>query len=337
MPPTAGSQCPIGERLASRDREGMRFEFKVPHAEEPFAHSGVVDDELLLGMVKLLLLNSALQLDTYSAVVALPGAPAGSWHSDVEDPFAFHAAIVGGRSHAPPPGLVVVVPLVDVDETLGPTAFRLGSHVKSDGGMWDRGEGDNAAAFPELSLPARRGTVVLFDLRLEHRGGANRATVKRPILYLGYTNRWCGALIVPRVAPFSRSMHSSAHQPAWTVMHQVPRRVQLQGVAQRGVGRAVQPHAPRAVRAPRFAGARCVVEAIALHSALRLRTFLWSVHWVCSGSSRRPGHPKPNPNQEYVQRLERELKARGGDLAALKAADAPDGSDEGDQAHNLII
>jgi hypothetical protein len=38
-----------------------------------------------------------------------------------------------------------------------------------------------------------------------------------------------------------------------------------------------------------------------------------------------------------VQRLERELKARGGDLAALKAPDAPDGSDEGDQAHNLII
>ena len=60
--PNAQRQCPIGERLASRDREGMRFEFKVPHAEEPFAHSGVVDDELLLGMVKLLLLNSALQL-----------------------------------------------------------------------------------------------------------------------------------------------------------------------------------------------------------------------------------------------------------------------------------
>ena len=26
----------------------------MPHAEEPFAHSGVVDDEMLLGMVKLL-------------------------------------------------------------------------------------------------------------------------------------------------------------------------------------------------------------------------------------------------------------------------------------------
>ena len=33
--------------------------------------------------------------------------------------------------------------------------------------------------------------MILFDLRLEHRGGANRGTVKRPILYLGYTNRWC--------------------------------------------------------------------------------------------------------------------------------------------------
>ena len=30
------ARCPKGERLASRDREGMRFEFKVPHAEEPY-------------------------------------------------------------------------------------------------------------------------------------------------------------------------------------------------------------------------------------------------------------------------------------------------------------
>ena len=89
----------------------------------------------------------------------------------------------------------------------------------------------------------------------------------------------------------------------------------------------------RALYARLDSQARCVVEAIALNSALRLRTF----PGVCSGSSRRPGHRNPNHNQEYVQRLERELKARGGDLAALKAADAPDGSDEGDQAHNLII
>ena len=260
----------------------------MPHAEEPFARSGVVDDEMLLGMVaqprhcnhriqrlqphvsaaghaqvKLLLLNSALQLDTYSAVVALPGAPAGNWHSDVEDPFAFHTAIVGGRSHAPPPGLVVVVPLVDVDETLGPTAFRLGSHVKSEGGMWDRGEADNAAAFPELSLPARRGTVVLFDLRLEHRGGANRGVVKRPILYLGYTNRW-----YRDVSNFKES-----HSAAWSSL---PSRT---------------------------------------HRALYARL----------------------DSQEYVLRLERELEARGGDLAALKAPDAPVGSDEADQAHDLII
>tara|TARA_B100000795_G_C22483071_1_gene317394 strand:- start:158 stop:316 length:159 start_codon:yes stop_codon:yes gene_type:complete len=50
---------------------------------------------------------------------------------------------------------------------LGPTAFRLGSHVKSDGGMWDRGEGDNAAAFPELSLPVRRLVRVRVRVRVK--------------------------------------------------------------------------------------------------------------------------------------------------------------------------
>ena len=69
---------------------------------------------------------------------------------------------------------------------------------------------------------------------------------------------------------------------------------------------------------------------------------LWIAHFSLQCSPRvcaaaRARYPNPNPNQEYVQRLERELKARGGDLAALKAADAPDGSDEADQAHNLII
>ena len=169
------------------------FEFKLPHGAAPFERSAVADDELLLSMVKLLLLNSAVQLDTFSTVVSLAGAPAGAWHSDVEDPFAFHGPVVGGRSHAPPPGLVAVVPLVDLEERSGPTAFRLGSHVKPDGGMWDRGDGGStepADSHVEVSLPAERGTVILFDLRVEHRGGPNRGEASRPILYLGYTNRW---------------------------------------------------------------------------------------------------------------------------------------------------
>ena len=85
---------------------------------------------------QLFLMSGALTLDTYSVVVSLPGSPAGGWHEDVEDPFAFHG-IGRSRSHPPPPGLVVIVPLVDVNSTNGPTAFRLGSHVKVDGGMFE--------------------------------------------------------------------------------------------------------------------------------------------------------------------------------------------------------
>ena len=63
-----------------------------------------------------------------------------------------------------------------------PTAFRLGSHVRS--------AADESYDYFELPIPAARGTFVLFDLRVEHRGGPNRGATARPILYLGYTNRW---------------------------------------------------------------------------------------------------------------------------------------------------
>lgn len=80
------------------------------------------------------------------------------------------------------------MPLIDVAMEDGPTAFRLGSHVKPEGGMWDRG--GTARAYSEVSLAVKRGSLVLFDLRLDHRGGANRGDAARPILYLGFTNRW---------------------------------------------------------------------------------------------------------------------------------------------------
>ena len=43
---------------------------------------------------------------------------------------------------------------------------------------------------PHAAIPASRGSVVLFDVRLRHRGTANRSKKRRSILYMGYTRGW---------------------------------------------------------------------------------------------------------------------------------------------------
>ncbi len=121
----------------------------------------------------------------------------------------------------PAHGFVAVVPLVPVTPENGPTEFLAGSHVpaadaesfwedmqsasattNSDtcvsrqgtghGGDNDGGTGDcaHSAAPSELSFAADQGDVVLFDLRLRHRGTPNRGNAARPILYVSYVREW---------------------------------------------------------------------------------------------------------------------------------------------------
>ena len=104
-------------------------------------------------------------------------------------------AASGVEAPTPAPGLVAVVPLVDVSAAVnGPTEFLMGSHVVSDG-RWDTdaasGEVEDASVRPlHLRLDAQAGSAVFFDLRLRHRGGGNPSDAVRPVLYLGFTLSW---------------------------------------------------------------------------------------------------------------------------------------------------
>lgn len=90
----------------------------------------------------------------------------------------------------PPQGLVVVAPLVALDEQSGPTEFYFGSHVNLDHGMGFWSARDESPPTRHVTLPAQRGDVVIFDMRLRHRGGANRSPLRRPIIYLGVVKDW---------------------------------------------------------------------------------------------------------------------------------------------------
>ena len=102
-------------------------------------------------------------------VVALPRAPAQHFHAD-------------GRAR----GIAnAFVPLVDVPENMGPTRFRRGSHAwDHDDPYPDRRARRLADAAEEAAPPLARGSVLLYDYRVMHAGGANASGVPRPLVYV---------------------------------------------------------------------------------------------------------------------------------------------------------
>ena len=102
-------------------------------------------------------------------VVALPRAPAQHFHAD-------------GRAR----GIAnAFVPLVDVPAEMGPTRFRRGSHVwDHDDPYPDRRARRLADAAEEVAPPLARGSVLLYDYRVMHAGGANVSAAPRPLAYV---------------------------------------------------------------------------------------------------------------------------------------------------------
>eukprot|EP00931_Biecheleriopsis_adriatica_P046691 TRINITY_DN26835_c0_g1_i1.p1 TRINITY_DN26835_c0_g1~~TRINITY_DN26835_c0_g1_i1.p1 ORF type:complete len:548 (-),score=115.84 TRINITY_DN26835_c0_g1_i1:10-1653(-) len=173
-----------------------RYEVKVPLAA-PYTEPGLVANPLLLQLMRLSL-GPRVEIDTFSAVTALSGAPEQPWHMDVDHLYKEPAA----AGHQPATGFVMLLPLHDLTEEMGPTEFLLGSHVDVGDGAWDHfrksltrvsesasgilGEKKAALVRPLLSC----GSLLLFDLRVYHRGAANSSPGPRSILYMSYVKDW---------------------------------------------------------------------------------------------------------------------------------------------------
>ena len=107
-------------------------------------------------------------------VVSYPNAPAQHFHAD-------------GRER----GIVnVFIPLEDVPSEKGPTAFKLGSH------RWDHSNPyptrDDLRALemaPIVTTTLKKGSLLLYDYRVMHCGGANRTGEIRPIAYVMRSRR----------------------------------------------------------------------------------------------------------------------------------------------------
>ena len=152
------------------------------------------------------LLGPACYLAHAGALMSLPGSQDQGAHPDGRQLFEEDGELddTGGgggdegqkqrrrqRPHLPVHCISVFIPLVDLDTNgeNGPTQFWPGTHAEA-------ARGGNCRAAPEWGGRSecfnglKRGSAIMFDYRIVHRGLGNRSRVRRPLLYLTYARSW---------------------------------------------------------------------------------------------------------------------------------------------------
>ena len=158
------------------ERSKLRFEVKLP-LEPPYLDEALTSSEAIVSLIKNVLRSKMLELDTFSYVVSMAGAPKQHWHNDAGPLFEDWRG-----AQLPPHGLIATVALDAISEESGPTEFLLGSHRSE-----FKGE---LKGLPRASFAVDKGAMVLFDLRMKHRGGANESPNDRALLYISYVRDW---------------------------------------------------------------------------------------------------------------------------------------------------
>ena len=137
------------------------------------------------------LLGDEFALGCTVCATSLPGAKDQHWHKDHRSLFARDENETPLR--LPPFAITTMVPLVELDNKIGTTAVKKGSHLLS------KPEAERVPAqFPMVP----EGSCFLMDLRLSHRGLRNQTQTVRPILNMVYQRYW-----------FSDSRNFQKHPP----------------------------------------------------------------------------------------------------------------------------
>ena len=147
-----------------QNRRAHRWEHVHSPDDPPLAE--LAAHETLLPVVRALL-GPKHYLEKAGLVVSHSGADAQRWHMDTPHLFAC-------GTHLPPHSLSVFVPLCELHPANGPTEYQLATHLKA-----------NLVLKPRYALAScPPGSLVMYDLRIMHRGGPNQSDAERPLVYL---------------------------------------------------------------------------------------------------------------------------------------------------------
>ncbi len=155
-----------------------RFEM-VMRMSGGFAQPQLLANPILVNLLKPMLGGDLMRLASMTAVASFPGAQLQHVHRDGAALFGEFPNI---EPALPPYAFTAAIPLMDVDDTIGPTGFWPGSH------HWPGNQPIPAEAMRSVAF--LRGDCLLVDYRTIHAGMANRSRTVRPILYMVYCRDW---------------------------------------------------------------------------------------------------------------------------------------------------
>jgi tetratricopeptide (TPR) repeat protein len=144
--------------------------------QEPFNSPALYGNELVLPLMKRLLGRQCI-LGCFTSAMSLPGSLDQRSHKDHKHLFHDDPE----KTTLPSFAVTMMVPLVDLDEHVGTTRLKKGTHRLSS---------EESKAFPYQTPLVKRGDCYLMDYRASHQGQANHSDTPRPIVSLVYQRPW---------------------------------------------------------------------------------------------------------------------------------------------------
>jgi len=177
----------VGSTEFRKNRIRMDIPFRDPYIAPEFVANPFVVPivERILGM--------DCRVFYYSADAPLPGSDYQVVHADYA-PFFPESDIV-----LPPFGLAVNFPLIDVTESNGPMDVWPNTHMMSEKVFAAKANLQDAARHVNpTKMLTPKGSVLIRDVRMWHRGTPNRSNQIRPNLALIYGRSWWDGAFYPQ-------------------------------------------------------------------------------------------------------------------------------------------
>jgi ectoine hydroxylase-related dioxygenase (phytanoyl-CoA dioxygenase family) len=202
----------VGTREFRKNRIRMDIPFRRPYIDTVF-----VANPFVVAIVERIL-GEDCRLFYYSADAPMAGSDYQVVHADYA-PFFPESDVV-----LPTAGLAVNFPLVDVTEGNGPMEVWPNTHRASERAFAAKADMQDAARYV---APARmltpRGSALIRDVRMWHRGTPNRSNQMRPNLALVYGRSWWdGAYYPQETLGITRAAYESLSERAQKLVRLEP-------------------------------------------------------------------------------------------------------------------
>jgi hypothetical protein len=172
-----------------RERGRGRYDMELPVFDEPqFSFLTHLKNAPWMPIVREILGKDVVLIHK-GMFLSMPGAAAQFYHQD--------GVHLTGQYQKPCHAINVFIPLIDMTMLHGPTEFCLGSHILG------QDELNNDFLYTPV---VKKGTPIMFDYRLGHRGLANKSDACRPIVYCTYA-RTCDGKEFRDSVNFSRKRY----------------------------------------------------------------------------------------------------------------------------------